>query len=906
MGLKEYKAKRKFADTPEPSGKIKEDKKGEHRFVVQKHHASHLHYDFRLEIEGVLKSWAVPKGPSMNPADKRLAMMVEDHPFEYGKFEGIIPPGNYGAGTVMVWDEGTYHVPGLEGRELNEKELKKALREGNLKFVLEGKKLKGEFALVHMKRGKGNEWLLFKKADKYSKEEDITKKDKSVITNRTLEQIKKQSGTGNTVWRSGGTQEIELPAKAEKSKLFHDIKPMMCMLVDEVFDSDEWIYEIKWDGYRAIAEVNYNDVLLYSRNLLPFNEMFPDVVNALSEFGQQVILDGEVVVTDENGRSEFQRIQNYRRNGGGKLMYYVFDILYYNGYDLRDVPLVERKELLKKIIPESDVIKYSDHIKGQGIKFMELAREKNLEGIIAKKANSVYEAGVRGKNWLKIKIHAEQEAVICGFTEPRGGRKNFGALILGVYEGDELVYIGHTGTGFNHKSLTEMHRKLNGLVTDKSPFHKRIKTNMPVTWVKPKLVCVVKFQEWTGEGLMRVPVFQGLRIDKDPKEVKKENSKTLNKVIQHETSKRSIKAKVKVETEPGEVKTKDKKTGRSGKGKSSGVKNRAPVKKAEGVKAKAKSQKQKTKKENSGFLDQDQNELQVEIEGHGLKFTNLKKIYWPQEGYTKRDLIEYYDKISPYILPYLKDRPENLRRNPNGITQGSFFQKDMPDTIPDWIKTKKLYSESNDKNINYMICQSKADLLYMANLGCIEINPWLSRIQSIEYPDYFVIDLDPQDVPSENVIEVAHAVKEVLDRGNITGFCKTSGSRGLHIYVPLGAKYDYDQTKQFAELIASLTNELVPKITSLERMPARRKNKIYLDYLQNRRGQTLAAPYCVRPKPGATVSTPLEWEEVKDGLHPSQFNIRNIFERLKEKGDIFKGIMGKGADIEKALKKLKR
>ena len=816
MGLKEYKAKRKFNKTPEPAGKIKDKKKGEHRFVIQKHHASHLHYDFRLEMEGVLKSWAVPKGPSINPADKRLAMMVEDHPFEYGKFEGIIPAGNYGAGTVMVWDEGTYNVPGLEGREINEKQLKKALREGNLKFVLEGKKLKGEFALVHMKRGKGNEWLLIKKKDKYSKEEEITKKDKSVITNRSLEEIKKQSGKGNSVWHSQGAEEIDLPAKAKKSKFFHEVRPMMCTLVDEVFDSEEWIFEIKWDGYRAVAEVNYNEVLLYSRNLLPFNDMFPDVRNALAQLGKQVILDGEVVVVADNGRSEFQGIQNYRRNGTGKLLYYVFDILYYNGYDLTDLTLEERKEILKKVLPENDIIKYSDHIMSQGIKFLDLAREKNLEGIIAKKANSVYEPGVRGKNWLKIKIHAEQEAVICGFTEPRGGRKNFGALILGVYDGDELVYIGHTGTGFNDKSLAEMHKKLNSLITDKSPFNKRIKTNMPVTWVKPKLVCAVKFQEWTGDGMMRVPVFQGLRVDKSPKEVKKEDSKTLNKVIQNETSKRSIKAKIKVETEPGEVKTKNKETGRSGsKGKSSIAKDRAPVKKAESVKQKAKSQKQKAKKGSSNFSDPDQNDVQVKINSHTLKFTNLKKIYWPEEGYTKGELIEYYDKISSYILPYLKDRPENLRRNPDGISKPSFFHKDMSDNIPDWIKTKKLYSESNDKDVNYMLCQGKADLLYMANLGCIEINPWLSRIQSIEYPDYFVIDLDPQDISFENVIDVANAVKEVLDRGNITGYCKTSGSRGLHIYVPLGAKYDYDQTKQFAELIASLTHELVPGITSV-------------------------------------------------------------------------------------------
>lgn len=944
MGLKEYKAKRKFSKTPEPAGKVKKSK-GTLSFVVQKHHASHLHYDFRLELDGVLKSWAIPKGPSMNPGDKRLAMMVEDHPIEYGKFEGIIPKRNYGAGTVMVWDEGNYGPMEKDPDRDEEKILKEGLHKGDLKFVLNGKKLKGEFVLVRLKSGKGNEWLLIKKKDKYASEDDIARKDKSVVSKRTLDQIKEQSVEGSSIWQSPKVDKNSLPLKdAQQSEMLHQVKPMMATLVDEAFDSKDWVYEIKWDGYRAIAEINFNEVNLYSRNNLPFNDDYPGLVKDLSTLGVKAVLDGEICAVDESGVARFQLIQNYKRTGKGDIIYYVFDILYYDGYDLTDLPLLERKKILKEILPDIPSVKYSDHVEKKGIKFFELVKQQGLEGVMAKKANSKYLIGVRGKDWLKIKVQNEQEAVIAGFTEPRGGRKHFGSLVLGVYEKDELVYIGHTGGGFNEKVLKEVYSKLKPLIRKTAPFTKIPKTNMPVTWVNPAIVCVVKFQEWTDEGIMRQPIFIELREDKYAKEVKREIEKPLDKVVRDEKTKRSVKAKAKTKNAAGESKTKNKKSDGLGPGRAgSEVKSREPIsnrsreamrKDSDNLLKESKKQQANTKdkvkksreligderavskgrkKENSPLqsdllkdadLNAGSTEAQVKINNQVLKLSNLKKVFWLEEGYTKRDLLEYYDRISPYLLPYLKDRPENLRRNPNGYAGPSFFQKDMPATTPDWIETIKVYSESNDKDVNYMICQDKAALLYMVNLGCIEINSWLSRKQALENPDYIVIDLDPQDVPFERVIEVTHAVKEVLDKGGIKGFCKTSGSRGMHIYIPMGAKYHYDQAKDFAYLIASLTHNMVPEITSLERMPAKRKNKIYLDFLQNRRGQTLAAPYCVRPKPGATVSTPLDWEEVKPGLHPSQFTIRNIFDRLKEKGDIFKGVMGKGVDMETALEKL--
>ncbi|HEY8402206.1 MAG TPA: DNA ligase D [Cytophagaceae bacterium] len=864
MGLEEYKAKRKFNKTPEPAGEVEKDRKGVHRFVVQKHAASRLHYDFRLEMQGVYKSWAIPKGPSLNPQEKRLAVMVEDHPLEYGKFEGIIPPGNYGAGTVMIWDEGTYYAPGIESWEDNEKQLLATLYKGDLKIVLEGKKLKGEFVLVRTAGGKGNEWLLIKKKDAYATKDPIIQKDRSVVTNRTLEEIKEQSGKGSTVWYSKReTESVPELENIPEGRFPHNIKPMLASLAEAPFDSPEWIFEIKWDGFRAIAEVNYNEVNLYSRNLLSFNEQFEPIVNSLAKLSTQAVFDGEIVVLNDKGVAEFQLIQNYKRTGQGRLVYYVFDLLYYEGRNLQSLPLLRRKEILKKILPDLPNVVYNEHFIETGIQFFEAARQQDLEGIIAKRAESVYKPGVRTKDWLKIKIQKRLEAVIAGFTQPRGGRKLFGALVLGLYnKKGELEYIGHTGGGFDEKVLQEVYKKLKPLIQSECPFAKRPKTNTPVTWVKPVLVCEVKFQEWTDEGVLRMPVFLGLREDKNAREVTKEESVKMNEVAVENSS----------EHLPEDV---------------SDIQE--PI----------------LPESSSLFKNHlSSSEAVINLDNRILKFTNLDKVFWEEEGYTKRELIEYYDKIADYILPYLKDRPQSLKRNPNGYKDAGFFQKDMPSFIPSWIPTVAISSDSQDKEINYMLCQEKATLLYMANLGCIEINPWNSRIQNLDYPDYIVIDLDPVDVPFDAVIEVAQAVKEVLDEGKIPSYPKTSGSKGIHIYIPLGANYTYDQSRQFAEIISTLAHARIPKLSSLLRSPSKRKNKVYLDYLQNLRGQTLASVYCVRPKPGATVSTPLDWAEVKPGLHPSEFTIKTIFKRLDKIGDIFKPVISGQSDIYQALQNL--
>lgn len=818
MGLKEYTSKRKFHKTPEPKGS-EAPSGGELRFVVQKHEASRLHYDFRLEAGGVLLSWAVPKGPSLNPADKHLAMQTEDHPPDYMAFEGVIPEDNYGAGNVMVWDVGTYHELHTTSPKESEKNVLKGLKEGKITVILRGSKLQGEFALVKLQNAKDeNAWLLIKKDDAYADpKKDITKLDKSVLTNRTMAEIEK------------GKTSLE---GAPKSAFPKDLKPMLATLTEEPFDNPAWFYEIKWDGYRIISELRKGKAELWSRNRQDYTEKYQPIADELAKIHHDVVLDGEVVVVDKKGKSHFGLLQDWTEQTEGVLMYYVFDILHLDGHDLTGLPLQRRKEILKHALPHLSRVKYSDHVVGDGVKFFEAVKKQGLEGMIAKDTNGIYLSGKRSKSWLKVKTHMRQEAVIAGWTEPRGSRKDIGALVLGVYENGSLIYIGHAGTGFGSEKLGELKKLLTPLKQNESPFASPPKTNMPATWVKPKVVCEVAFTEWTPDGSMRHPVFVGLREDKK-----------AGKVIREM---------------PEDVKP-----------------------------AETKSQNAKNKS--------------LKADGHKLELTNLDKVYFPKDGFTKGDLVQYYGRVSEFILPYLKDRPESLHRHPNGTSAEAFFQKDFDKMGPDWIKTVPIYSESNKKKIKYLVCQNKSTLIYLAQLGCIEINPWNSRTQKLENPDWIVIDLDPEDIGFDKVIEVAVEVRKVLDEMEVESYPKTSGKTGLHIYIPLGAKYDYKQAKTFAEIIARMTNARIPKFTSVERSPARRQRKVYLDYLQNRKGQTLAAPYSVRPVRGAAVSTPLEWKEVRKGLDPAKFNIINTLKRLEKKGDIFKPVLGQGIDLKKLL-----
>lgn len=947
MTLSKYAAKRDFNKTAEPkAGKSKN--KSNLLFVIQKHDASHLHYDFRLEMEGVLKSWAIPKGPSTDPKTKRLAMMVEDHPMDYRTFEGIIPKGEYGGGTVMVWDEGTYEpIDPVKGKKAQEKHLLKQLESGSLKIVLHGKKLKGEFALVKTHGMGENSWLLIKHKDEFASDKEITKLDKSVLSGSTITAIEK---SGSKVWKAGheetrgekktveknitkaevsvkskraikkiaaddkvaseinsesatdteGLSETDIKAllkKAPDANIPIGIKPMLATLVDEPFDDPDWIFEVKWDGYRALAFTKKDDVQLLSRGNKQFNEKFYPIYDILKTWNMDLVLDGEILVINEKGVSNFGSLQNWRSEADGYLVYYVFDLLWYNGKDLRVLPLLKRQALLKEILPvDDDRIRLSQVFTGSGIEFFNAAGKMGLEGIIAKKKSSIYTANYRSDEWLKVKANKAQEVVIGGFTRNADTPKPFSSLLLGVYENGALRYAGKVGTGFSMKLQHEMMEQFKPLIIDESPFDEIPDVNKPSrfrpaslkaipTWLKPELVCEVNFAEITSDGVFRHPSFKGMRIDKAAKEVIREIPVDTEAVVTEN--------KIFAENE---------KENKNTKGMADDKEKVATAKKE--LKPSASPEIRPAASKERKTLLNPKEETQVrKVGGHELKFTHLSKVYWPDDNVTKRDMFNYYYQIAAYILPYLKDRPMSLNRFPGGIKAKPFYQKDVTGKAPDWAKTFA-HTTDEGKHNHYLVGDDEASLLWMATLGCIEMNPWFSRIDSPDQPDYCVIDLDPDKKNTfDQVIEVALAVKEVLDGINVPAYCKTSGSTGIHIYIPLAAKYSYDQSQLFARIIVNMVNERLPDLTTVERMIADRKGKMYLDFLQNRPGATIACPYSLRPKPGATVSMPLHWDEVRPGLKMNDFTIFNAVDRLKETGDLFKGVLGKGIDLEKVIEK---
>lgn len=857
MGLKLYNKKRNFKSTPEPEGKVKLSTK-KLCFVIQRHDASRLHYDFRLELDGVMKSWAIPKGPSLNPQDKRLAVMVEDHPMDYNKFHGVIPKGNYGAGTVDIWDEGTYTVDPAHAKTKNEKaELRKMLDKGQVKFVMNGKHVKGSFALVRLRDEKN--WLLIKHRDNYAVDdydsEDI-RPIKPHQADKTWQPNRKNSR------QKSATAARSVLAKAKK--LTHFIKPMLATASEVPFTDEDWVFEIKWDGYRAITEKKGKNLRFYSRNGLEFHTLYPELVPELMKIKKDCVLDGEIVVLNEEGKPSFQKLQQFDDNRNLPILYYVFDCLWYDGHDLTDLPLTERKKYAQKSIPKSNAILYSDHVEAEGEKFFqEIIKLDGLEGMMAKRANSTYEEGRRSRSWLKIKLVNTHEAIIAGYTAPRESRKYFGALILGVYDKKKLRYIGHSGTGFTDLALKDIYTRLQPLVSDESPFDEKVPVNAKVTWVEPELVCTVKFSELTEEGIMRHPVYMGLRIDKEHNEVNH-----LDKPVKPKTEKKRTKKTAKKEV----------------------------------VKPTAKKSAKPT---SNDIGTSDENQRIVNVDGHELKLTNQNKIFWPDEKYTKGDVISHYNKISGYILPYLVNRPQSLKRNPGGIEDKGFYHKDAGDKAPYWVKSIEIYSESGNKTIDYILCNDKATLLYLANLGCIELNPWNSRIQHPDNPDYLIMDIDPSDKNTFNqVIDVALVIKELLNKAGCTCYCKTSGATGMHIYIPLQGRYTYDQARPFSEIIAHLTNEQLPDFTTVERPLNQRKGRIYIDFLQNRRGQTLSSVYSIRPVPGASVSTPLNWKEVKHGLTPLDFTIKTIHKRLDKVGDLFANVLVDKNDLRKCIARL--
>jgi bifunctional non-homologous end joining protein LigD len=632
---------------------------------------------------------------------------------------------------------------------------------------------------------------------------------------------------------------------AVKSKMPVDLKPMLATLVDEAFSDEGWQFELKLDGYRCLAYLNSGKVDIRSRKNNPFNQKFIAVYDALKEWKVKAVVDGEIVVLNEEGVPDFNGIQQWENQQQGKLVFYVFDLLWIEGLDITGEPLYLRRELLQQLIPESGVIRYSDHIDGIGREFFEIAKKNNLEGIIAKKKDAPYICDSRTKTWLKIKIEQKHEAIICGYTRKRDSDRLFSSLLLGIYEKGKLKFIGQAGTGYSATMQQELMKKMKRHVAKEAPFATEPDLADPTVWLKPVLVCEVKYAEITNEGLMRHASFQGLREDKTAADLNNEVELDTDKIIEEVNS------------------------------------------------------------ESKTNISATRAEQLIKIDGHDLKLTNLNKIYWPKEKITKGEMLRYYYDVADYIMPYMKDRPQSLNRFPNGINGESFYHKNMGGKVDKWLKTFRRFSESNNgEPKDFLICTNTASLIYMANLGCIEMNPWHSRVQTPHYPDWCVIDLDPGNISFEKVIQTAQIVHEVLESLHVPSYPKTSGSTGIHIYIPLGAKYNYEQSKQLAELIVNMVHEELPSFTSLVRSPQKRPDKIYLDYLQNRPIQTICSAYSVRPKPGATVSMPLHWDEVKKGLKISSFNMKNALARLKREGDLFEGVLGKGIDLNKILKGL--
>ncbi|MEO9013245.1 MAG: DNA ligase D [Ginsengibacter sp.] len=656
----------------------------------------------------------------------------------------------------------------------------------------------------------------------------------------------------------------KLQIEEKKAAFPESIQPMLATLIKKPFDSDEWIYEVKWDGYRALAFLNKGQVSIKSRNEKSFDEKFYAIHEELKKWKINAVVDGEIIVANKQGMADFGQLQNWRSEADGNLVFYVFDILWLDGKSLMDLPLTERRAILKSHIPKSDSIILSQNFETSGIDFFKTAEEMKMEGIMAKRKDSIYVPGSRSKDWLKIKTDSRQEVVIGGYTVNDGSSKLFSSLMVGVYEKNNLIYTGKVGTGFTEKMQAEMMKLFKDYIVAKCPFDQVPDINKPsrfrpdpphanAVWLNPELICEVSFRELTSDGIMRHPSFKGMRADKKASEVVLE---------------------VPEDSEP----TKEK------------------INKISIVGGKS--------TERKSLLNPTDEKQVRKVNGHEIAFNNLGKVYWPQEGITKREMLNYYYQVAPYILPYLKNRPQSLNRFPNGIDGKSFYQKNMTGKVPDWIDTFPYTSEGIQKN--FMLCNNEATLLYMASLGCIEFNPWSSTIDKPDNPDWCIIDLDPDKNTFDQVIETALITKQILDAAGVACYCKTSGSTGIHIYIPLGKKYTYEDSKEFGRVIAHMVNNELPDFTSIERLISNRDKKLYIDFLQNRPNATVATAYSLRPKPGATVSMPLHWEEVKKGLKMSDFTIKNALDRIREQGDFFKSVMGKGIDMKKALDELSK
>ena len=828
--LATYRAKRRAGATPEPFASGAE-RPG--MFVVQQHAARRRHYDLRLEIGGVLVSWAVPRGPSLDPAEKRLAVATEDHPLEYGDFEGVIPADNYGAGAVIVWDR---------GRCVHEIEPSEGLTEGKLLFELQGYKLRGLWTLVKTSRDP-KEWLLIKKPDSAASGLDAEELPRtSVFSGLTVEEL----SAGST--KAAGLRELleELGARRRRLRV-QQVKPMLARLERRPFSRQGWLFELKYDGYRLLAgkrpaadasatgRRGAGVALLY-RSGIDATSLYPEIARTLRGLPYDgLVLDGEVVVLDTEARPDFQRLQQRARlrhrpdieraTIEHPVLLYAFDLLGFEGYDLRNLPLGERKAVLKQALPAAGPIRFADHFEEHGERLFDQARAVGLEGIVAKRADSTYRGG-RGGQWLKIRAEKSGDFVVVGWTRPKIGRPGFGALHLAHYEGNELLYVGRVGSGFSAATLNEIHALLEPLRSATPPFAGPVPAGNEHIWTDPELVAEVRYTEITDAGQLRHPVFDRLRDDKRAAECQREDPPPEQPP----------------EPEPA-----------------------APR----------------------------------------LELTRPEKVFWPAEGYTKGDLIDYYRKVAPVLLPYLRDRPLVLDRYPDGIDGKSFFQKNAPEFAPDWIRTEPVWSEDTDKETRYFICDDEPTLVYMANSGAIPLHVWGSRVGSPQAPDWSILDLDAKDAPFIAVVEVARAIRRLCRSIELPCHVKTSGATGLHVLIPLGGQCTFTQSKQLAALLAQIVARQLPEQASVARSPRSRQGKVYIDALQNGYGKLLVAPYSVRPLPGATVSMPLSWREVNGKLDPGRFTIKTAPARIRRwRADPVAAVLDCQPDLVTALGRL--
>jgi bifunctional non-homologous end joining protein LigD len=855
--LKEYRRKREPGRTPEPFGGAGDARRatapaaGGPRFVVQKHWARSMHFDLRLELDGTLKSWAVPKGPSTRAEEKRLAVHVEDHPLEYADFEGVIPSGNYGAGSVIVWDRGWY-------RSFKPEDLLDQYARGLLELELFGFKLRGRWTLVRMSR-KEKEWLLLKKADgAASEQEAIDRYPESVICGLTVEEMRDCAGT------LAATRERIVSLGAPKGEPPPGkVHLMLATLAERPPSGPDWGFEIKYDGVRVLASRRDDAVRLVSRRGEDVTHRYPEVAVALGALAaRRFLLDGEIITEDERGRPSFERLQARigltRPRDIEAAMGLVpargifFDCVGLEGHDLRVLPLAQRKELLARVLPPLGTVQRCDHVIGRGDAFFAAAAEMGLEGIVAKRLTSPY-SGRRSPDWIKVKCERRGTFVIGGATEPKGSRARFGALHIGQYTGNDLVYVSKVGTGFDAEGLDAIARALAPLARATPPFAAGTPGGRGHSWVEPSLVCEVRFTEWTSDGGLRHPTFIRLRPDVRPQECRRGEPIVI------------------AAGAPGSERD---------------AEDPAPA--AADVARAARAPRAPSAKPTSG-----------------VRLTNLKKLFWP-DGTTKGDLIAYYESVAPLLLPYLRDRPVVLTRYPDGIEGKSFFQKDAPVYVPDWVRTEAIRSDDGGRDIRYFVVDDVESLRYVANLGTIPLHIGSARVASLETPDWLVIDLDPKDAPFAHVAQVARALKTVLDELQLAGFVKTSGKTGLHVLLPMGRRYTHDETRAFARLIAMLTVEATPEISTVARAIKGRGGKVYVDFGQNGHGNTIVAPFALRPLPGAPASCPLRWDEVTARLDPARFTIATLPKRFEAMADPMSAVLGSGIDVASAIARIER